>query len=80
MIPISGAVLVTAAVVASPALYAAAVTGAMPLEVALTRYLLVTGACWVLLSLASELVWPRAAPAVAPVSPDVPAPEEEPVA
>lgn len=62
MIPMSGPVLVVAAVVSSPALWATAVTGELPLDVALTRYLLVTGLCWVLLSVASEL-FPPAAPA-----------------
>lgn len=52
--------LVIAAILTSPAL-AAAATGAMPLDVALSRYLLVTGLCWVLLTAASEWLWSEAA-------------------
>lgn len=73
MIPMSGSVLVVAAVVSSPALWATAVTGELALDVALTRYLLVTGLCWVLLSVAQELFWPSAAERPQAV----PAPEDD---
>lgn len=66
MIPLSGGVLLVAAVLTSPALWGTLVEGTMPLHVGLTRYLLATAACWVVLSVASDLVWP-----------DVPAPIEE---
>jgi hypothetical protein len=58
VIPLSGWVLAAAALVASPALWSSLVEGVMPLDVALTRYLVATAACWVALSLASELIWP----------------------
>lgn len=62
MIPISGSVLLVAAVLCSPALYSTLVTGSMPLEIGLTRYLLVTGVCWVALSVAASVVWPTRVP------------------
>lgn len=52
---LSGPALVVAAVLTSPALWAAA-TGALPLDVALVRYLLAAGVCGVLLSLADGWV------------------------
>lgn len=57
MRPVSGAALGAAALVTSPAL-AAAATGALPVDVALTRYLLAAGLCWVLLAVAEEWWWP----------------------
>lgn len=66
MIP--GPVLLVAAVISSPALWAAVVTGDMPLDVALTRYLVAVGVCWTLLSLAAPLVWPS--PAAADSAPE----------
>jgi hypothetical protein len=62
MRPVSFAVLAVAALLTSPALGAAA-TGDLPVDVALTRYLLAAGACWLLLSVASEWLWPAPAPA-----------------
>lgn len=73
MIPLSGWVLAVAALVASPALWSSLVEGVMPLDVALTRYLVATAACWVALSLASELIWPSgaaASPATDAVEPE----------
>lgn len=66
MKPVSGAMLVIAALLTSPAL-AAAAEGTMPVDVALARYLVVAGICWVLLTVAAEWLWsePAAAPAVA---------------
>lgn len=58
MIPLSGRVLLVAALVCSPAVWATAVSGELPLEVALTRYLLVVATCWVLLSAGSALLRP----------------------
>jgi hypothetical protein len=56
MRPVSGPTLVVAALLTSPAL-AGAATGTLPLDVALTRYLLVVGLCWVLLAAAAEWLW-----------------------
>lgn len=62
MRPVSFAVLAVAALLTSPALGAAAI-GDLPVDVALTRYLMATGLCWLLLSVASEWLRPAAAPA-----------------
>jgi hypothetical protein len=62
MRPVTGPTLVVAALLTSPAL-ADAATGTLPLDVALTRYLLVVGLCWVLLSAASEWLWAEPEPA-----------------
>lgn len=62
MRPVSGPTLVVAALLTSPAL-AGAATGALPLDVALTRYLLVVGLCWVLLTAAAEWLWTEPSPA-----------------
>lgn len=62
MIPFSGWVLLAAALLTSPALWAGLVTGTMALDVALTRYLVVTAGCWVALSLAAGLLGPRPEP------------------
>jgi hypothetical protein len=48
--------LLVAAVLTSPAL-AGAVMGAVPVDVALGRYLVVAGVCWVLLTVAGEWFW-----------------------
>jgi hypothetical protein len=61
MKPMSFAVLAVAALLTSPALGAAA-TGDLPVDVALTRYLLAAGLCWLVLSVASEWLWPAPAP------------------
>lgn len=66
MKPVTGGMLVVAALLTSPAI-AGAATGAMPLDVVLVRYLLVAGLCWVLLTLASEWLWSEPArPTAAP--------------
>lgn len=62
MRPVSGPTLVVAALLTSPAL-AGAATGTLPLDVALTRYLLVVGLCWVLLAAAAEWLWAEPSPA-----------------
>jgi hypothetical protein len=58
MSPLSPAVLGGAAVVASPALWAGLVDGTMPLDVALTRYLIAIGICWAVISVVVELAFP----------------------
>ena len=57
MSPLSPAVLGGAAVVASPALWAGVVDGTMPLDVALTRYLIAIGICWAVISVVVELAF-----------------------
>lgn len=47
---LSGEVLGTAAVLAAPTLWQGFVTGAVPIDVALTRYLMVALIAWVALS------------------------------
>lgn len=65
MKPVSGVMLLVAALLTSPALAGAAM-GAVPVDVALGRYLVVAGVCWVLLTLAAEWLWSEpAAPATA---------------
>ena len=73
MRPVSGPALVVAALLTAPAL-ADAAAGTLPLDVALTRYLLVVGLCWVLLPAASEWLWvkPGAAATGEPASGSVP--------
>jgi hypothetical protein len=56
MRPVSGTMLLVAAVLTSPAL-AGAFTGAVPVDVALARYLVVAGVSWVLLTVAYEWFW-----------------------
>lgn len=78
MSPLSGVVLGAAAVVASPAFLSVA-DGSMPLDVALTRYLIAVGICWALLSLVAEFAFPTpgAKPARAEAGTDpAPAPAE----
>lgn len=58
MIPLSGWVLAVAAVLTSPALWSSLVEGQMPLEVAVTRYLVAVGVCWVALSVMASLALP----------------------
>lgn len=53
-----GAVLALAALPTSPALYRGLVTGELPVDVALTRYLVAVVAVWVALSLLAGLVGP----------------------
>lgn len=56
MSPFSGTVLVSAAVIASPALYQGFVTDVMPTEIAAVRYLVAVLICWAAISLATELL------------------------
>lgn len=53
---LSGTVLGSAAVVASPALWQALVTGTVPVDVALQRYLVAAGACWAALSMVAAMI------------------------
>jgi hypothetical protein len=75
MRPVSFAVLAVAALLTSPALGAAA-TGDLPVDVALTRYLLAAGLCWLVLSVASEWLWPEPAPATQSPSQPSPSPSQ----
>lgn len=61
MSPFSGWVLGSATVVASPALWSAFVDGTMPLDVALTRYLISVAVSWLLISLVAEMAFPNPA-------------------
>ncbi|CAM3763408.1 hypothetical protein [Nocardioides zeicaulis] len=75
MRPVSGTMLVVAALLTSPAL-AGAVMGSVPVDVALVRYLVAAGVSWVLLALAADTFWSPAAPA--PVqAPATPSAEDE---
>lgn len=58
MSPLSGIVLTSATVVASPALWDSLVKQTMPLDVGLTRYLIAFGICWALLSVVAEFALP----------------------
>lgn len=49
--PASGPVLVAAALIVSPALWHGLVLGELPLDVALTRYLVAVVGCWLALGL-----------------------------
>jgi hypothetical protein len=58
MSPLSAPILGGAALVASPALWSSVVDGTMPLDVALTRYLIAIVICWVVISVVVELAFP----------------------
>lgn len=58
MSPLSVPVLGGATLVASPALWSSLVDGTMPLDVALTRYLVAVLICWVVLSVVAEFAFP----------------------
>lgn len=69
MRPVSGTMLVVAALLTSPAL-AGAVMGSVPVDVALVRYLVAAGVSWVLLALAADTIWsPTVTPAQVPAPP-----------
>jgi hypothetical protein len=74
MSPLSPAVLTGATVVASPALWACLVDQTMPLDVALTRYLIAFAICWALISLVADLAFP-APGSVKPKPQEAPNPE-----
>ena len=58
MIPLSGGVLLAAAIVASPALWLSLVEQTMPIDVALTRYFIVLAIAWIGLSILVDLTTP----------------------
>ena len=60
MIPLSGGVLLAAAIVASPALWLSLVEQTMPIDVALTRYFIVLAIAWIGLSILVDLTAPSA--------------------
>lgn len=81
MSPFSAPVLGAAALLASSALWQAVVDGTLPLEVALTRYLIAVGIAWVALSALVGLVGdPPARPAVPTGNPADPASPGSPAA
>lgn len=62
MSPVSGPVLVGAAIVSSPALWAALVDGTMSPETAFVRYFICVGLCWVAFAIFAMLVGPPPRP------------------
>ncbi len=62
MSPLSTSVLAGGALLASPALYQSLVDGTLPLDVALTRFLVALVACWLALTVLTEFVLPRPDP------------------
>lgn len=65
-------VLAAAGVLASPALWQTAMTGAVPFDVAVTRYLLAVVVTWAALSMVGSLISWGPAPAGAAEGADVP--------
>lgn len=59
MIPLSGGVLALAALVSSPALWGG-VEGTLPIDEALTRYLVAVAICWLVLAIVVDLTFPSA--------------------
>ena len=62
MSPVSGPVLLGAALVSSPALWAAVVDQTMSLETAFVRYLVCVGLCWAAFAVFAMLVGPAPVP------------------
>lgn len=58
MSPLSSGVLGAATLVSSPALWLALVDRTLPLDVALTRYLIALALCWAALSLVATWAFP----------------------
>jgi hypothetical protein len=79
MSPLSSPVLVGAALVSSPALWAAFVEGSTSPETALVRYLICAGLCWAAFAFFSMLVGPPPRPVPAEVPAEDGATESEPV-
>ena len=69
MSPFSPVVLGAGALVVSPAIWDFAVEQSLPLDQALTRYLIAVAICWVLLSCLTELAF-KPAPATPDATPD----------
>ncbi len=61
MSPLSGPVLMGAALVSSPAVYHA-IEGTAPVEVALVRFLISVVLCWLALDLVTSLIGPTPRP------------------
>jgi hypothetical protein len=77
--PLSGPVLTGATVVASPALWDGLVDQTMPLDVALTRYLIAVVICWALISVVAEFALPGPGAAKQPPPPEPAAAPLDPV-
>ena len=60
--PLNGFVLGAAAVVSSPALWLSLVEGTLPLDAALTRYLISVALCWAGLNVLIQMTASRPAP------------------
>ena len=58
--PLSSTVLGAATVVSAPALWLGLVDRTLPLDVALTRYLIAVGLCWAALSVVATWAFPDA--------------------
>lgn len=71
MSPLSGVVLVGAAAVSSPAFLAVG-NGSLPVDVALTRFLVAIPIVWVALSLLAQLLPAPGTPAEQPATPEEP--------
>lgn len=76
MSPLSTTVLGGGALLSSPALYQCLVDGTMPLETALTRFLVALVVCWLAGTVLTEFVLPR--PAGRPAPPDTSPPPQAP--
>lgn len=59
MSPLSSGVLASATLVSSPALWLALVDRTLPLDVALTRYLIAVVLCWAAISLVATWAFPE---------------------
>lgn len=62
--PLSAPVLGAATVVSAPALWLGLVARSLPLDVALTRYLVAVVLCWAALSVVATFAFPEAGPTV----------------
>jgi hypothetical protein len=71
--PVSGIVLLSAGVVASPALYGAIIEGTVSLDTAVIRYLVIVLIAWACLSLVSTYAWTPAKPKEAALAETPPA-------
>lgn len=70
MSPLSASVIGAATIVSSPALWLALVDRTLPLDVALTRYLVALLLCWAALSLVATWAFPDPAAVKRPVEED----------
>jgi len=74
MSPLSAQVLGAATLVSSPALWLALVDRTLPLDVALTRYLVALVLCWAAMSVVAAWAFPE--PGKVRIEPDSPVVEE----